>query len=142
MSGLMADPTVRRAVLVLGGLALVAGLSTLLLGLADGQPFLATQGVRLGTLMHLNPLGALVTVALAVLTLAAGAVRSRLLVQLAAASWLLAALQVVAQGGREPNVLGGTASTLAFFLAMAAGLAAIGFTPDAGDRVEEKERAP
>lgn len=138
----MADPPVRRAVLVLGALALAGGLGTLLIGLFEGQALLADRGARLGALMHLNPLGALVSTALACATLAAGALRSRMLVRVASAGWLLAALQVIAQSGRDPNVLGGTASTLAFFLAMGAGLAAIGLAPASRDVVGFEERAP
>ena len=123
------DPGIRRSVLVLGSIALVAGAATLVLAVAEGQSLLASQGARLGTLMHLNPLGGIVTVALSAATLAAGAVGSPRLIQIAAGAWCVAAVQVIAQSGREPNVFGGTASTLAFFVALGAGLAALGFAP-------------
>ena len=129
MNAPLIDPGIRRSVLILGFVALVAGAATLVLALAEGQPLLASRGVRLGTLMHLNPLGGVVTVALSAATLVAGAVGSPRLIQIAAGAWCVAAVQVIAQSGREPNVLGGTASTLAFFLALGAGLAALGFAP-------------
>ena len=141
MTELLTDPVVRRTVLVLGVLALVSGLGTLTLGLAEGQELLAERGVRLGTLMHLNPLGSLVTIALAGVTIGAALARSRVLLLGASGGWLVAVAQTIAQSGRDPNVLGGTASTLAFFLAMAASLAAIGLTP-AGDRSAGGEHEP
>jgi hypothetical protein len=141
VSGLLADRVVRRSVLLLGCLALLSGLGTLVMGLAEGQEFLATRGVRLGTLMHLNPLGSLATIALAGMTIGAALGRSRVLLLGASAGWLLAVVQCIVQSGRDPNVLGGTASTLAFFLAMTASLAVIGLTP-VGGASAGREREP
>lgn len=119
---------VRVAAMVLGALGVLGGV----LGFAasSGQPFTAAEGVRIGELFHLNPLGSAVSVALGLVALAAGLLRQRTVVLAASAGWLIAALLTGAQSGREVNLLGGTASTLAFFLGLGAGLLALAIAPE------------
>jgi hypothetical protein len=119
---------VRTAALVLGVVGVVGGV----LGFLEsaGQPFTAPEGARVGALFHLNPLGSAVAVALGAVTLAGAWSRQRAVTLAASAGWLVAALLTVAQAGREVNLLGGTGSTLAFFLGLGAGLLALAIAPD------------
>lgn len=119
---------VRTAALVLGGVGVLGGV----LGLvgAIGQPFTAPEGDRIGALFHLNMLGAVVSVLLGAVALAGAALMQRAVVLAASAGWLAAAILTVLQSGREVNLLGGTASTLAFFLGIGAGLLALAIAPD------------
>lgn len=119
---------VRTAALVLAGLGALGGVLGFLF--ASGQPLTAPEGARVGELFHLNPLGAIVSVALGAAALAGAALGRRALVLTASAGWLVAAILTVLQSGREVNLLGGTASTLAFFLGIGAGLLALAIAPD------------
>ncbi len=122
---------IRTAALVLGVLGVLSGAAGF--AVSAGQPFTAAEGARVGELFHLNPLGSLVSVVLGLVAIAGAAARLRVVVLVAAAGWLLAALQVVLQSGREPNLLGGTASTLALFLGLGAGLLALAVAPETPD---------
>jgi len=118
---------VRTAALVLGVLGVVGGV--LGFAVSAGQPFTAAEGARVGELFHLNPLGSAVSVALGAVALAGAWLRQRAVVLATSAGWLVAALLTVAQSGREVNLLGGTASTLALFLGLGAGLLALAIAP-------------
>ena len=119
---------VRTAALVLGALGVIGGLAGL--SFSSGQAVTAAEGARIGAFMHLNPLGAIVSVVLGVVALAGAGLRLQPVVLAAAAGWLAAAVLTVVQSGREPNWLGGTAATLSFFLAVGAGLLALAIAPD------------
>jgi len=119
---------IRTAALVLGALGVLSGAAGF--AVSAGQPFTAAEGARVGELFHLNPLGSLVTLVLGLVALGGAVARVRAVVLAAAAGWLLAALQVVLQSGGQSNLLGGTASTLALFLAMGGGLLALAVAPD------------
>lgn len=118
---------IRTAALVLGVLGVLGGVLGLLF--ASGQPFTAAEGTRIGELFHLNTLGAIVSVVLGAVTLAGATLGRRVVVLAASAGWLLAALLTVLQSGGEPNLLGGTASTLAFFLGIGGGLGMLAIAP-------------
>ncbi len=118
----MSDAT-RRAVFTLGVIALVGGLAGLIY--SSGQDLTASRGERVGEFMHLNPLGSVTTIILAVGTLAAGWRRSLVLTSAASAGFWLCVALVTLQANRVPNLLGGTASTVAFHLGLAAGLLAL-----------------
>jgi hypothetical protein len=120
---------IRTAALVLGVLGVLSGATGF--AVSAGQPFTAAEGARVGELFHLNPLGSLVSVVLGLVALGGAAARLRAVVLASAVGWLLAALQVVLQSGGEPNLLGGTASTLALFLGLGGGLLALAVAPDA-----------
>lgn len=119
---------VRTAALVLGALGVIGGLAGL--SFSSGQAVTAAEGARIGAFMHLNPLGAIVSIVLGVVALAGAGLRLQPVVLAAAAGWLAAAVLTVVQSGREPNWLGGTAATLSFFLAVGAGLLALAIAPD------------
>lgn len=119
---------VRAAALVLGALGVIGGLAGL--AFSSGQALTAAEGARIGAFMHLNPLGAIVSIVLGVVGLAGAGLRLQSLVLAAAGGWLVAAVLTVLQSGREPNWLGGTAATLSFFLAVGAGLLARAIAPD------------
>lgn len=119
---------VRAAALVLGALGVIGGVAGL--SFSSGQALAAAEGARIGAFMHLNPLGAIVSIVLGLVALAGAGLRRQLLVLAAAAGWLAAAVLTVVQSGREPNWLGGTAATLSFFLAVGAGLLALAIAPD------------
>ena len=115
---------VRRVELLVAAVALAAGALALLF--ARDLAFTSAQGARVGSLFSLNPLGALLTIALAVLALAAAASRAHRLVQAAGAGFLVAAAVQLAQSGRATNWLGGRPSTFSLLLAVAAGLIVLG----------------
>jgi len=119
---------IRTAALVLGVIGVASGAAGF--AVSAGQPFTAAEGARVGEFFHLNPLGSLVTLVLGLVALAGAVARLRAVVLGAAVGWLLAALQVVLQSGGGSNLLGGTASTLALFLGVGAGLLALALAPD------------
>jgi hypothetical protein len=117
--------SLRRAVLVLGVLGLVSGVAGLIY--SAGEPF-AGAGTRLGAFMSFNGLGAVVTLALAVLSLVAGVAGRRPLVLAAGVGHLLGALLVVVGLGLGVRLLGGNGSTLSYFLGLGFGLLALGLS--------------
>lgn len=118
----MTDAT-RRAVLALGVLTVVGGLAGLVV--SSGQAFTEPRGARVWELMHLNPLGSWVSIGLGALTLLAGWLRSAAVALLAAAGALAAVLAVTFGANQTTNPLGGTASTVGFFLGPGVGLLAL-----------------
>jgi hypothetical protein len=114
----------RRAELILSGTAVVVGAGGLLV--ARDVSFTAARGeILLGLGVSFNPLGALVTIVLAVLALAGAVAGNRVLVLAAAGGFGLATLQVILQFGRADNWLGSRGSNLSFSLALAIGLASL-----------------
>jgi hypothetical protein len=114
----------RRAELILSGTAVVVGAGGLLV--ARDVSFTAARGeILLGLGVSFNPLGALVTIVLAVLALAGAVAGNRVLVLAAAGGFGLATLQVILQFGRADNWLGSRGSNLSFWLALAIGLASL-----------------
>lgn len=118
----MTEP-VRRAVIVVGAIVLIGGIAGLIV--ASGQDFTEAEGARVGALMHLNPLGASVSIALGVLTVVGGVLRSHVVVLVASVGLLVCVLLVTVGANRPTNLLGGTASTVGFHLGPAAGLLAL-----------------
>lgn len=129
----MSDAT-RRAVLALGVIALVGGIAGL--AYSSGQDLTAPRGARVGEFMHLNPLGSIISIVLALVALAAGWWRSHGLTLAASAGFWACVVLVALQANREPNLLGGTASTVAFHLGLAAGLLALALSERAAQRVD------
>ena len=119
---------VRRAARVLGALGLLGGVVGMIA--ASGEGLTAPVGVRLGAFFHLNLLGAIVSAVLGTVALAGAALGDRRVVLTASVLWLAAAVLTVVQSGREPNWLGGTAATLAFFLGVGGGLLALSIAPE------------
>lgn len=133
----------RICLLVLGALVLLGGIGGL--AASAGQELTAPDGTRVGDLHHLNPLGSVVTIGLAVLTLVAGAIRSRSLVLLAGGLFAVGVVLVALGAERPVNPLGGSASTAGFFLGPAAALLALGLSEHAAAqaaRAEERAGAP
>lgn len=107
----------------LGLLALVSCLTTL--GSGELDPF------------RLRGWGLVVTIALGLVAVAAGALALRPLGLAAGVGFLVAAVvQIVQLGGEagavEHGVLGGTASTFALWLGLGVGLVAVGLTRETG----------
>jgi hypothetical protein len=122
-----ADEGVRRAIIVLGVLGLLAGVAGTVIALRAGLSLAETSGARVGFFHHTNPLGGLVSVALASIALLGGLRQLRALVLLAGAGFTAAALSVVVGGAvRELNVLGGTGSSLSVYLGLGVGLLVCG----------------
>ena len=126
----MTGDRAHRAVAALAALGLVAGLSGLCAALLDGQSLLESPGARVGAFHHLNPLGGIVTTALAALALVAGLTRGRMLTLVAAAGFAVAAAITVLGSALGASPLGGTAATVAVFLGLGGGLAACALTPE------------
>lgn len=133
---------IRRAELVLAGLAIVIGVCGLIVArdlgftaASGGVLFERTDDMLWGKLFAFSPLGAIVTIALASLAMLGAWVRQRTLVLVAAGGFAICALQVIVQFGRSDNVLGVRGGNLALFLAMAAGLATLAFA-DAGETTD------
>lgn len=117
-----------RAVMLLATVAVVLGI--LCFVAARGEPLTYPWGVRLWRLLHMNMLGALLTIAGGALGVWAARARSRGLV-LATGGWFaVMALLLLVTLGSDANALGGRGDTLAFWLAMALGPLAIALTPD------------
>jgi hypothetical protein len=123
----------RRAIAIIALAALVFGAAGLVL--SRDLAFTAARGVLVGSLMSFNPLGALITMALAVLGLIGARLRMRSVVGLAGAGFALAAIVQLIQAGRTSNVLGGRPSTFSFFLCIAVGLLVV--AKDAGWRASD-----
>jgi hypothetical protein len=121
-----------RAVLTIGVLIVVGGIAGLIT--SAGQAFTEPDGARVASLMHLNPLGSWVSVALGLLTLAAGLRRSRSLALLAGVAALVGVAVVTAGANRPVNLLGGTASTVAFFLGPGVALLSLVLAERAAER--------
>ncbi|MBA2316825.1 MAG: hypothetical protein H0V93_03465 [Euzebyales bacterium] len=130
----MTGDRVRRAVLALAALGLVAGLSGLGAALLEGQSLLESPGARVGAFHHLNPLGGIVTTVLAALALVAGLTRSGMLALVSAAGFAAAAAVTVLGSALGASSLGGTAATVAVFLGLGGGLAACALTPERAAR--------
>jgi hypothetical protein len=118
----MSDTT-RRAVLALGAIAVLGGIAGL--WASSGQAFTEPRGARVWELMHLNPLGSWVSIALGTLTLLAGWLRSAVVALIAAVGLLVCVLAVTFGANQATNPLGGTASTVGFYLGPGVGLLAL-----------------
>jgi hypothetical protein len=111
----------RRASLVLSGVSLVLGLGGLVV--ARELAFTAARGeIILGLGVSFNLLGALLTVALSILAISGALLGSHAVLLAASGGYAVAAVQVVAQFGRDTNWLGTRGSNLSLFLALAVGL--------------------
>jgi hypothetical protein len=111
----------RRASLVLSGVSLVLGLGGLVV--ARELAFTADRGeIILGLGVSFNPLGALLTVALSIVAISGALLGSHPVLLAAAGGYAVAAVQVVAQFGRDTNWLGTRGSNLSMCLALAVGL--------------------
>jgi hypothetical protein len=111
----------RRASLVLSGVSLVLGLGGLVV--ARDLAFTAARGeIVLGLGVSFNLLGALLTVALSILAISGALLGSNAVLLAAAGGYVVAAVQVVAQFGRDTNWLGTRGSNLSMCLALAVGL--------------------
>jgi uncharacterized membrane protein YphA (DoxX/SURF4 family) len=122
----------RRAVLVLGAIAVVIGIIGIVVS-ADGS-FTAKQGDLLGwskgelKLLWFNPLSGIVTAVLGALALTGARLDRRPLTSIAAVGFALMTLQVVVQwryngGNWTGGVFGGTGANMAFWGMLAVGLA-------------------
>jgi hypothetical protein len=129
----MNDST-RRALLGLGTIVLVAGIAGLVV--SWGQAFTEPDGARIGSLLHLNPLGSLVSIGLGTLAIVAGLRRNHPASLVAAAGLLIAAALVVVGANRSVNPLGGTASTLALFLGAGVGVLTLTLAARAARRAD------
>ena len=120
----------RRALVVLGGVAVAVGLVALIV--ASDRSFAARQGALIGwangelKLLWFNPLSALLTLALGLALVMAALRRIPTLALGASGAFALMALQVLAQwrynkGNWTGGVLGGTGATMAFWAALAVG---------------------
>jgi len=118
----MTEP-VRRAVIVVGAIVLIGGIAGLIV--SSGQDLTEPRGARVGALMHLNPLGSWVSIALGVLTIVGGVLRSHAAVLAASVGLFVCVVFVTFGANRPTNPLGGTASTVSFYLGPAAGLLAL-----------------
>jgi hypothetical protein len=113
--------TARRASLVLSGVSLVLGLGGLVV--ARDLAFTAARGeIILGLGVSFNLLGALLTIALSILAISGALLANRAVLLSAAGGSAVAAVQVLAQFGRDTNWLGTRGSNLSLFLALAVGL--------------------
>ncbi len=127
------DARVTRAQQVIAGVALLVGIYVLLRGL--GMPFAGPEGVsllpRAGPVGPFSPLAGVVTIVLALAALAGALASARALVVLAGAGFLAAAALVLVQwfGKNDPNWLGGSGSTMAFFGAAGIGLLVLALAP-------------
>jgi hypothetical protein len=111
----------RRASLVLSGVSLVLGLAGLVV--ARELAFTAARGeIILGLGVSFNLLGALLTIALSVVAITGALLGNRAVLLAAAGGFAIAAVQVLAQFGRDTNWLGSRGSNLSLFLALAVGL--------------------
>lgn len=119
---------VRTAVVVLGVLGIVVG--ALGLAVAAGQPLTAPEGARIGAFVHVNLLGAGLTLVLGAVALVGAGLGARAIVAVSGAGWLVGALLTVLQSGRDPNLLGGSAATLGLFMAVGTGLLVLAAAPD------------
>jgi hypothetical protein len=116
----------RRASLVLSGVSLVLGLAGLVV--ARELAFTAARGeIILGLGVSFNLLGALLTIALSVVAITGALLGNRAVLLSAAGGFAIAAVQVLAQFGRDTNWLGSRGSNLSLFLALAVGLWSLGW---------------
>jgi len=126
------DAARRRAVLVLGVIAVVVGLVSLIV--VSGRSFTAHQGKLVGwskgelKLLWFNPLSALLTAALGAVAVLSVRLRRKELGWIAIGGFALMALQVLAQwryrqGNWTGGVLGGTGPNFAFWAMFAIGIA-------------------
>jgi hypothetical protein len=116
----------RRASLVLSGVSLVLGLAGLVV--ARELAFTAARGeIILGLGVSFNLLGALLTIALSVVAITGALLGNRAVLLAAAGGFAIAAVQVLAQFGRDTNWLGSRGSNLSLFLALAVGLWSLGW---------------
>lgn len=129
---------VPHAVITLGVIVLVGGIAGLIY--SAGQDLMEVPGASVGAFIHLNPLGSWVSIALGSLTIVSGALRSRMLALSAAVGFLACVILVTFGANRPTNPLGGTASTVGFYLGPAAGLLALVLAERAADRAEEDDR--
>ena len=127
------DEARRRAVLVLGVVAVVVGVASLVI--VSGRSFTAQQGKLVGwaagelKLLWFNPFSALLTAVLGVVAVLSSRLRRVDLGWVAVAGFALMALQVLAQwryrGGHwTGGVFGGTGANFAFWAMFAIGIAA------------------
>jgi hypothetical protein len=132
----------RRAALVLATLAIMLGVVALIkardVGFTEANPPAVDPGAMLfgtsdelpwGKLLQFSPLGALLTLTLGVLALVGAWLHTRLLVIVAAVGFAGCTIQVLAQFGRDSNVLGGRGGNLAAYLGLAVGLGVLALTP-------------
>jgi uncharacterized membrane protein YphA (DoxX/SURF4 family) len=127
------DAARRRAMLVLGAVAVVTGVVSLIV--VSGRNFTADQGKLVGwsrgelKLLWFNPLSALLTASLGAVAVVAVRVRRAELAWVAVAGFAAMALQVLIQwryrgGNWTGGFLGGTGANLALWAMFAIGLAA------------------
>ena len=111
----------RRASLVLSSVSLVLGVAGLVV--ARELAFTAARGeIILGRGVSFNLWGALLTIALSLLAITGVLLGNRAVVLAAAGGFAVAAVQVLAQFGRDTNWLGTRGSNLSLFLGLAVGL--------------------
>jgi hypothetical protein len=111
----------RRASLVLSSVSLVLGVAGLVV--ARELAFTAARGeIILGLGVSFNLLGALLTIALSLLAITGVLLGNRAILLAAAGGFAVAAVQVLAQFGRDTNWLGTRGSNLSLFLGLAVGL--------------------
>jgi len=127
------DEARRRAVVVLGVVAVVVGIVSLLI--VSSRGFTARQGKLVGwsrgelKLLWFNPFSALLTAALGAITVLSVRLRRTSLALFAAAGFAVMALQVLVQwrygkGNWTGGVLGGTGANFAFWAMFAIGIVA------------------
>jgi uncharacterized membrane protein YphA (DoxX/SURF4 family) len=133
------DAARRRAMTVLGAVAVVVGIVSLIV--VSGRSFTAHQGKLVGwsrgelKLLWFNPLSALLTAALGALAVASVRLRRAELAWIAVAGFAVMAMQVIVEwryrrGDWTGGVLGGTGPNLALWAMFAIGIAACRPTAD------------
>lgn len=125
------SPRRARAVGILAVTAVVIGV--LAFFAARGAPFAQAGGVRLWRLVHMNMLGAVLSVAAGALGIVAWRLRSAGLALAMGTSFSILALATLVTLGSDANFTGGRGDTFAFYLAMALGPLAIALTPETED---------
>jgi hypothetical protein len=126
----------RRAELWMAGLVLAVGLWGLLL--AREVSFAGPKGARIADSVQFSPLGALVTMALALLCLAGAVLDRQRLVLAGGLGFGLAAIAVLVTMGGDANWLGARGSNFSLLLGAGVGLAAVAVTPRNGGVGSEK----
>ena len=117
----------RRAELSIAGAVLVVGLWGLVL--ARHVSFAGPAGARIADSVQFSPLGALVTIGLAVVAIAGAAVDRQAVVLVAAVGFGVAAVAVLLVIGGGANWLGARGSNVSLLLGAGVGLGVLALAP-------------